>query len=90
MTKAIGMARSSVPDSATSQVYINLADNAFLDAQRSTDGNGYAVFGSVLKTADVNSDSTLAAMRAVQVMSNGSEMSLPLSPSAISTISRVR
>lgn len=90
MTKTIGMARTSVPDSATSQFYINLADNVFLDAQRSADGNGYAVFGSVLTTADVNSDATLAAMRAVQVMSNGSEVSLPLNPPTISAISRVR
>lgn len=90
MSKTIGMARTSVPDSATTQFYINLADNVFLDAQRSADGNGYAVFGSVVAIPGVDSDATLAAMKAVQVMSNGSEVSLPLSPPTISAISRLR
>jgi len=90
LSKTIGMARTSMPDSATSQFYINLADNAFLDSQRSTDGNGYAVFGSVLTTPEINSESTLAAMKAVQVMSNGAEISLPVNPPLISAMTRLR
>lgn len=40
----IAMARTSVRDSATSQWFINLVDNTFLD----TAGGGYAVFGEVV------------------------------------------
>lgn len=88
--KTIAMARTSAPDSATSQFFINLVDNAFLNAQGSADGNGYAVFGTVVTTTDVNSDATLTALKAVQVVSNGSEVSLPLSPPVISAVARVR
>ena len=50
----IAMARTMVVDSATSQFFINLKDNAFLD-YRSPDprGFGYAVFGQVTKGMDV-------------------------------------
>ncbi len=42
------MARTSNPDSATRQFFINYADNDFLDYQQG--GNpGYAVFGKVTK-----------------------------------------
>ncbi len=46
----LAMARTSVVDSATSQFFINVADNGFLD-HRSDDprGFGYAVFGKVTK-----------------------------------------
>jgi peptidyl-prolyl cis-trans isomerase A (cyclophilin A) len=88
--KTIAMARTNAPDSATSQFFINLVDNAFLNAQNSNDGNGYAVFGTVVTTTEVNSDATLAALKAVQVVSNGSEVSLPLSPPVITAVARVR
>jgi cyclophilin family peptidyl-prolyl cis-trans isomerase len=48
----IAMARTSVPDSATSQFFINVKDNANLDYP-SFDGVGYAVFGKVTKGMDV-------------------------------------
>lgn len=48
---AIAMARTSDPDSATSQFFINAADNGFLDYAPGNDG--YAVFGSVIKGMDV-------------------------------------
>lgn len=41
----IAMARTSSPDSATSQFFINLTDNSFLDA--GVRGPGYTVFGKV-------------------------------------------
>ena len=41
----LSMARTSVVDSATSQFFVNLADNAFLD--HSARDFGYAVFGRV-------------------------------------------
>lgn len=42
---SIAMARTSAPDSATSQFFINVVDNGFLDA--GVRGDGYAVFGKV-------------------------------------------
>jgi peptidyl-prolyl cis-trans isomerase A (cyclophilin A) len=49
----VAMARTSVPDSATSQFFINVADNSRLDAANSPDGHGYAVFGRVVAGMDV-------------------------------------
>ncbi len=45
----LAMARTSVPDSATSQFFINTTDNDFLDRSQSRDGVGYAVFGRVVE-----------------------------------------
>ncbi|PMY58596.1 peptidylprolyl isomerase A, partial [Pseudomonas sp. FW126-L8] len=44
----LSMARTSNPDSATSQFFVNVKDNDFLDS-----GDGYAVFGKVVKGMDV-------------------------------------
>jgi len=50
----IAMARTSVVDSATSQFFINLIDNDFLDHKdESMRGYGYAVFGKVVSGMDV-------------------------------------
>jgi peptidyl-prolyl cis-trans isomerase A (cyclophilin A) len=47
----LSMARTNAVDSATSQFFVNLKDNAFLDHKP---GNfGYAVFGHVTKGMDV-------------------------------------
>ncbi|MNF60202.1 Peptidyl-prolyl cis-trans isomerase A precursor [compost metagenome] len=46
----LSMARTSVPDSATSQFFINVKDNDFLDPGRDA---GYAVFAKVVKGMDV-------------------------------------
>lgn len=48
----LAMARTSAPNSATSQFYINTVDNKGLDYP-GTDGNGYAVFGRVEAGLDV-------------------------------------
>ena len=48
----IAMARTSVPDSATSQFFINVANNSFLDYP-GQDGAGYCVFGKVVDGTDV-------------------------------------
>lgn len=48
----IAMARTSAPNSATSQFYINTVDNKALDYPGS-DGYGYAVFGQVTAGLDV-------------------------------------
>ncbi len=48
----IAMARSSDPDSATSQFFINTVDNPSLDYPN-PDSHGYAVFGRVVEGMDV-------------------------------------
>lgn len=50
----IAMARTSDPHSASSQFFINLVDNNFLDHNDPTPrGWGYAVFGTVVEGMDV-------------------------------------
>lgn len=50
----IAMARTSVPDSASSQFFINAADNDFLNHTAPTSsGWGYCVFGKVVEGMDV-------------------------------------
>jgi cyclophilin family peptidyl-prolyl cis-trans isomerase len=56
----IAMARTSVPDSATSQFYVNLVNNGFLDYVSDSEP-GYAVFGEVIEGMD-----TIDAMAAVE------------------------
>jgi peptidyl-prolyl cis-trans isomerase A (cyclophilin A) len=48
----IAMARTSAPDSATSQFFINLVNNDNLNRPM-PDGHGYAVFGKVIAGMDV-------------------------------------
>jgi peptidyl-prolyl cis-trans isomerase A (cyclophilin A) len=49
----VAMARTADPNSASAQFFINVADNAFLDAANARDGNGYAVFGKVVAGMEV-------------------------------------
>ncbi|PUE20862.1 hypothetical protein B9Z38_07515 [Limnohabitans sp. MMS-10A-160] len=49
---SVAMARTSVADSATSQFFVNLVDNAFLN-YASANSPGYAVFGKVVSGMDV-------------------------------------
>lgn len=50
----IAMARTRDPNSATSQFFINVVDNAMLDFRApSVEGIGYCVFGRVIKGMDV-------------------------------------
>ena len=49
----LAMARTSAPHSASSQFFINLKDNNFLNAAAAQDGWGYAVFGKVVGGMDV-------------------------------------
>ena len=48
----VAMARTPAPNSATSQFFINVRDNTFLDAANAADGHGYAVFGRVVEGMD--------------------------------------
>ena len=59
---AIAMARTSDPDSATSQFFINVKDNAALDYPNAM-GNGYTVFGKV-----ISGTQTIDAIRKVPTM----------------------
>lgn len=50
----LAMARTSVVDSATSQFFINVADNAFLDHKgKRPEEFGYAVFGQVVEGMEI-------------------------------------
>jgi len=50
----LAMARTSDPDSATAQFFINVGDNTFLNwGDARGDGHGYAVFGKVVSGMDV-------------------------------------
>lgn len=49
----LAMARKGDPHSATSQFFINVNKNDFLDRANSRDGWGYAVFGKVVEGQDV-------------------------------------
>jgi cyclophilin family peptidyl-prolyl cis-trans isomerase len=49
----LAMARTDDPDSATSEFFINVADNAFLNRDDSRRQAGYAVFGKVIEGMDV-------------------------------------
>jgi cyclophilin family peptidyl-prolyl cis-trans isomerase len=49
---SVAMARTSDPQSASAQFFINVKDNTFLDYP-GQDGFGYAVFGKVVKGSDV-------------------------------------
>ncbi|MBI2732912.1 MAG: peptidyl-prolyl cis-trans isomerase [Aquabacterium sp.] len=77
---SIAMARTSVPDSATAQFFINVKDNAFLDAARSPDGNGYAVFGKVVQGMDV-----VDKIRKVETGQKGPYGDVPVQPVIIKT-----
>jgi peptidyl-prolyl cis-trans isomerase A (cyclophilin A) len=74
----IAMARTNVPDSATSQFFINVVDNQRLDAANSPDGNGYAVFGQVISGMDV-----VDKIRAVPVGEKAGHQNVPQQPVVI-------
>jgi len=72
----LSMARTSVPDSATSQFFINLVDNAFLDFTAKTQqGWGYAVFAKVVHGMDV-----VEQIGAVATGNTGGFGDVPLEP----------
>ncbi len=78
----IAMARTMVVDSATSQFFINLVDNEFLDFSSPTpQGFGYAVFGSVTDGMDV-----VDAIAKVKTGYNGPHQNVPEEPVVIAKI----
>lgn len=77
---SIAMARTSDPNSATAQFFINVNDNASLDKANARDGNGYAVFGKVVSGMDV-----VDKIKAVPVGNKGMHQNVPLTPIAITS-----
>jgi len=75
MRGTLAMARTMVPDSATSQFFINVVDNERLDAANSPDGNGYAVFGKVISGMDV-----VDKIRALPVGDKAGHQNVPVQP----------
>ena len=71
----LAMARTSVPDSASAQFFINVGDNLNLDAAKSQDGNGYAVFGKVIEGMAV-----VDKIKAVPVANQASHQNVPKQP----------
>ena len=69
----VAMARTNDRDSATSQFFINVADNAELD--HSKQQFGYAVFGRVVAGMDV-----IDAIADVQTSSRGRRKDVPILP----------
>jgi peptidyl-prolyl cis-trans isomerase A (cyclophilin A) len=79
----VAMARTSVPDSASSQFFINVVDNAMLNHPQ-PDGHGYAVFGKVIKGMD-----TVEAIKSVRTTRTGMHSDVPAEAVVIQSMSRV-
>jgi peptidyl-prolyl cis-trans isomerase A (cyclophilin A) len=71
----IAMARTSDPESATSQFFINVVDNPRLDADQARDGHGYAVFGRVVEGMEV-----IDRIKSVPVAARGMHQHVPVTP----------
>ncbi len=70
---SIAMARTGDPNSATSQFFINVVDNPYLDADPANPRSGYAVFGQVVEGMDV-----VDAIRAVKTGNKGFHQDVPV------------
>ena len=72
----VAMARTSVPDSASSQFFINIADNDFLNHTAPTSsGWGYCVFGKVVEGMDI-----VDKIKAVKTTSKSGHRDVPVEP----------
>jgi peptidyl-prolyl cis-trans isomerase B (cyclophilin B) len=81
-TGTVAMARTPNPHSASSQFFINLKDNDFLNFTAETQqGWGYAVFGKVSDGMDV-----VHAIAAVPTGSHGAHQDVPVEPVIIEKV----
>jgi peptidyl-prolyl cis-trans isomerase A (cyclophilin A) len=80
----IAMARTNVPDSATAQFFINVKDNAMLNAPQ-PDGHGYAVFGKVVQGSDI-----VDKIKAVATGSKGGHQDVPTTAVTITSATLVK
>ena len=76
---SIAMARTSNPNSATAQFFINVVDNQGLNAPQ-PDGYGYAVFGKVVAGMDV-----VDKIRLTPTGNKGMYQNVPLTPVTINS-----
>ena len=76
----IAMARTNVPNSATSQFFINVVDNTFLDFQ-SASQPGYAVFGEVIQGMEV-----VDQIRLAQTTTKGPHQNWPVEDIVITSV----
>ena len=83
-TYTIAMARTGDPNSATSQFFINVKDNAMLNAP-SPDGHGYAVFGKVVEGTAV-----VDKIKAVATGNKGPHQNVPNTPITINSATVVK
>lgn len=81
---AIAMARTPAPNSASSQFFINVVDNSFLDKANAQDRVGYCVFGKVTEGLDV-----LDQIKSVKTGNSKGHGDVPLEAIVISKASRV-
>lgn len=82
LTGTLAMARTAVPHSATSQFFINVGDNHFLNHSSKTDqGWGYAVFGKVVGGMDV-----VNKIKQVETGSMGGHQDVPVTEVIIETV----
>jgi len=78
----VAMARTQVVDSATSQFFINIDDNDFLNHTAPTpQGFGYAVFGKVTDGTD-----TVDAIRQVSTGNSGMHQDVPVETITITKV----
>jgi len=78
----VAMARTQVVDSATSQFFINIDDNDFLNHTAPTpQGFGYAVFGKVTDGTD-----TVDAIRQVSTGNSGMHQDVPVEAITITKV----
>ena len=78
------MARTGIIDSATSQFFINLVDNEFLNHRdNSAQGFGYCAFGKVTEGLDVADK-----IEKVQTATRGPHADVPVEPVLIKSIRR--
>lgn len=84
MRGTIAMARTAMIHSATSQFFINVEDNDFLDHKNTTPaGYGYAVFGKVIEGMDV-----VDKIKSVPTTSFGPHQDVPAKPVVITSVRR--
>ncbi|MBT7215559.1 MAG: hypothetical protein HN869_10160 [Verrucomicrobia bacterium] len=79
----IAMARTSAPNSATAQFFINVVNNPFLDYPNN--GGGYATFGKVVKGIEV-----VEKMRAVKTSIKNGMADVPTQTITINSIKRAK
>jgi peptidyl-prolyl cis-trans isomerase B (cyclophilin B) len=80
---SVAMARTSAPDSATAQFFINVTDNGFLDKAQARDGVGYCVFAQVIEGMDV-----VDKIKAVKTTTKGSHENVPVTDVVIRSARR--